>query len=57
MLDWKKAEEHLYNIQKLYKSIGWTGTFALSITINPLVKRFESGERTEELYEEIMSLE
>ena len=35
----------------------WTGTFALSVTINPLVKRFESGERTEELYDEIMELE
>lgn len=57
MLDWKKAEEHLYNVLNLYKSIGFTGTFALSITINPLVKRFESGERTEELYDEIMELE
>jgi len=57
VLDWKKAEENLYNVLNLYKSIGFTGTFALSITINPLVKRFESGERTEELYDEIMELE
>jgi hypothetical protein len=56
-MNWEEARKHLYYILGLYKSIGWAGTFALSITINPLVKRFESGERTQELYDEIMSLE
>lgn len=57
VLDWEKAQEHLYYIADLYESIGWTGTFALVATINPLVKRFENGERTEKLYNEIMDLE
>ena len=56
-MNWEEARKHLYYILDLYRSIGWTGTFALSVTINPLVIKFESGERTQELYDEIMSLE
>jgi hypothetical protein len=52
-MNWKEAEKYLYEIAKAYKEIGWTGNFALSFTINPLIKRFEDGERTEELFDDI----
>lgn len=56
-MDWGTAEGHLYDTKIMYESIGWTGSFALSVTINPLAKRYESGERTIELYNEILELQ
>lgn len=56
VLDWKEAENHLYEMEKAYKSIGFAGTFGLSLTINPLIKRFEEGERTQELHDAIMDI-
>lgn len=56
MLNWEEAENYLYVMKKAYEDIGWNGSFALSLVINPLVKRFEAGERTTELHEEIMSI-
>ncbi len=55
--NWDKAKEYLYFIKKEYEAIGWSGSFGLTITINPLVARYESGERTQELYDEIMEME
>ena len=58
-MDWEKAEQHLYKMKKAYEQIGFLGfpgVFGLIFTINSLVRRFESGERTLELYEKIMSL-
>ncbi len=56
-MDWGMAEGYLYEVKNAYESIGWTGTFGLTLTINPLVKRYESGERTIDLYNEIMEIE
>lgn len=56
-MDWKETEVYLYEMKKAYEEIGWTGSFALNLTINPIVKRFESGERTKELHEEIWNIE
>lgn len=56
-MNWEEAEKWLYDVEKLYKAIGYTGTFGLVIGVNPLIKRYEIGERSQELYEEIMSLE
>ena len=56
-MNWEEAEKYLYDMKMAYEEIGFVGSFGLSMTINPLVKRFESGERTTELYEEIMSVE
>lgn len=55
-MDWEKAEQYLYEMKKAYEEIGLPGVFGLTFTIKPLVRRFESGERTPELYDEIMSL-
>lgn len=56
-MNWEEAEKWLYEIQSMYQQIGFVGVFALGATINPLVKRYESGERTQELHDEIMALE
>lgn len=55
-LDWNKAETYLKETQLRYTKIGAVGAFALSIAINPLLKRFERGERTINLYDDIMAL-
>ena len=56
-MDWKKAEDHLKDIRKRYTEIGVSGMPALQVVINPLLIRFENGERTKELYNEILKLE
>lgn len=56
MPDWDKAREWLYEVERMYKEIGGVGQLALVITIDPLIHRYESGERSEDLYDEIMSL-
>ncbi len=56
-LDWKEAEKYLADIRQLYTSIGVNGLPALTVIINPLLLRFEKGERTQKLYDLIMSLE
>lgn len=55
-LNWDKAESRLYYSKQAYEKVP-TGLFALAVKIFPLVQRYESGERTEELYNEIMDLE
>lgn len=56
-LDWEEATNHLKEIRQQYTDIGGAGVPALTITINPLLIRFERGERTPELHREIMRLE
>lgn len=55
-LDWEKAEGHLRFMMDLYRGIGWTGMFGLQLGLRPLEDRLLSGERTQELYDEIMAL-
>lgn len=57
MFDWEKAENYLNTLIADYTALGWTGSFGLKVTLLPLKKRFDSGERTEELYNEIMECE
>lgn len=40
-----------------YASIGFAGSFALNGVLVPLKQRYERGERTQELYDEIMAVE
>ena len=56
-MDWDKAEEWLKEIESAYCELGFTGRPALIISINPLRDRFNKGERTQDLYDEIMELE
>lgn len=55
-MNWEEAKEYLYEMEKAYKEIGFTGAFGLTLTINPLISRFEKGERTQDLYDAIMSI-
>ena len=54
--NWVDAELHLKETRQNYIDIGTPGLPALAFVITPLIKRFESGERTPELHEAIMSL-
>jgi len=56
-MDWDKASFHLREIRRQYSELGAVGIPALTFTINPLLIRFEKGERSKELFQEIMSLE
>ncbi len=55
-LNWEEAESWLYEIKEAYESIGFAGQFGL-IFIKELAERYEKGERTAELHEEIMGLQ
>jgi hypothetical protein len=56
-MDWEKAESWLKEIENMYTEIGSAGYLALNCVIRPLRDRFNKGERTQELHDEIMSLE
>lgn len=55
MDDWKEAKEHLDAAIEAYESIP-AGIFALKTYIYPLQKRYKNGERTHELYTDIMEI-
>lgn len=57
MMDWEKAEEYLNKMIAEYAAIGSRGLLALQLTLLPLKNRFDSGERTVQLYDEIMECE
>ena len=52
---WGKALNHLEEMKNLAKDLGWTGTFYV-MGCNELKSRYDNGERTEKLYNEIMDL-
>lgn len=54
---WDKAEERLSFIEQAYTEIGSPGYMALNHVIRPLRDRLNAGERSEDLYDEIMALE
>lgn len=55
-LNWNEAYQHISDIREAYTKIGISGIFALIDTINPLFIRYSKGERTQELFDAIMSL-
>ena len=54
---WEAAERHLSEIEKAYAAIGTTGYFGLNTVIRPVRDRYNNGERTKKLYDDIMALE
>jgi len=54
---WQEAEEYLRKCRAVYASIGIAGMPCMQLVLNPLLIRLESGERSEDLYREIMELE
>ncbi len=53
-LDWGAAKKHLDEMRIMYTEICAAGVLGLTLTLNPLIVRFERGERTQELYDKIM---
>ena len=56
-MDWEQAKNYLDQVRDNYTSIGVAGMMALNHVINPLLIRYENGERTEELFIDIMNLD
>lgn len=52
---WSAAYEHAVLARRLYSEIP-TGGLALSIVILPAIRRFEAGERSEELLDDLESI-
>ena len=57
VLDWEAAVAHLDKIRHAYTVIGASGIPALTIAINPLLVAYEGGDRSAELWAQIMALE
>ena len=55
-MEWEEAEDYLKSCEEGYASIGTAGTFALTCVIMPLRDRFNAGERSQELYDDIMEV-
>jgi hypothetical protein len=59
--DWEDAIHHFNVVKSRYTSLfGQPGVAvgpALALTFNPLEQRYNSGERTEELYKELLNVE
>lgn len=55
MCDWCKAEEHLTDCEKAAARFDSAGYLVFKYVICPLRDRFIKGERTEQLFNEIMA--
>jgi len=59
LADWEHARRHLHNLKDAYAELvcvpGVNVTFVLGL-IGQLSERLERGERTQELYDEIMGM-
>lgn len=55
--NWKEAEAHLNLYIAEYANIGWGGSFGLNGVLLPLKRRYDRGERTYNLYKEMMAVE
>lgn len=55
-LDWTKAANHLKSAERVYGEVGAVGAFARSFVIKPCRKRFDMGERSQELWDEIIEI-
>lgn len=58
-LDWENTKTHLDEVIEEYEHlvgvIGVNTIFALRIVLYPLKRRYDNGERTEQLYNEMLS--
>lgn len=59
--DWDKVKQRFDTIRKQYQDMegtpGVNTTYALRIVFDPLAKRYNRGERTQGLYDEMMGVE
>lgn len=58
---WKQAKEYFDTISNSYNELigkpGVSVNYTIDYVLNPLLKRYYKGERTEELYHEMMNVE
>lgn len=54
--DWDAADSHLQACERAYSAIGGLGQPTMTTVINPVRDRYNKGERTRELYKEIMAI-
>lgn len=55
-MNWEQAEEYLDILIKAFAKIGCQGCVALNGTLRSLKRRYDSGERSKELYEKMVKL-
>jgi|GEM_PF-2458748 len=62
-MDWDAAKKHFDEARIQYQELegmpgmpGVNAIFALRLTFDPLAKRYNAGERTRELYDEMLSV-
>jgi len=55
-MDWVAAESHLKECEQAYSETGSAGLFCIQTVISPCRDRFNKGERSEELYNEILEI-
>ncbi|NMB10547.1 MAG: hypothetical protein GX982_07645 [Tissierellia bacterium] len=55
-LNWDEADKYLAECERAYLEIGSAGYLGFMVVIKPLRDRFNDGERTQELYDEIFEL-
>lgn len=60
-MDWIRAKGHFDEIHKRYLDLigvpGVNVTFALMMTFSPLLERYNKGERSQDLYDAMISVE
>lgn len=60
-MDWEKAKQHFDRIRDIYQGLegtpGANTSLALHITFTPLSVRYNNGERSQDLYDEMISVE
>ena len=60
-MDWIKAKAHFDDVRGQYQALegmpGVNTTFALRMVFDPLAKRYNAGERTQELHDEMLEVE
>ena len=55
-VDWVRTEEHLKVCEAAYAEAGSAGRFVVTMYITPARDRFNKGERTQDLHNEIMAI-
>jgi len=56
-MDWIKADAHLQELIDIYKKLPYQSAWFAMGQLNTLRHRFDTGERTQKLYDEIMAME
>ncbi len=59
--DWENAKKHFDTIRQQYQDLegvpGINTTITLRVVFDPLAKRYNQGERTQALYDEMINVE